>query len=492
MLFSGVAPFNMDEFSQYNALSYWLYPNNSFNIFREGIKYYDLAPVNNIFLPMMSYGYVGSVTGLIYYPLFKIWPSVYSARLMGVLYLVLQAFILSRLFKANFVFSFLFLAMFFPYAVQHMVDFGPIALSTSAVLASYYLAVKWGVSLQEKLWRSLGFSFASGFAIFLGIWAKLSFFFALPSLLALLLYEFMRQRKSISFKNMQFIISLLTFLLGAGLLPWVLLNSTQRWGSKYYSTLANAGRLNLSDTTIFFAKISKLGAYLANPLLSADRIFDISGQYSLAGIVLIATTLLILAYGAIKYRNRGFIVINFLLFLISFFLILRSADSWGMHHVVLSLPFLVLALFAVVSNLNNDKIVLVLTSIFVLTNCTLYLQLKDLPVKPYNHPGKIKLNDIITKNYDKDHVVVVVDWGMYYIKALYGNKEQCVIYIEPLNNISQINSIIEILNKTNRKALFFGRLPSNSDINLIQKSFPEIEELKTTFDSGEWRVWVKP
>jgi hypothetical protein len=77
---------------------------------------------------------------------------------------------------------------------------------------------------------------------------------------------------------------------------------------------------------------------------------------------------------------------------------------------------------------------------------------------------------------------------MYYIKALYGNKEQCVLYIEPLNSKKQITELREILNMTKRKALFIGMINSVSDLKLIKREFPSLIELKTDFDTGKWRI----
>jgi len=85
-------------------------------------------------------------------------------------------------------------------------------------------------------------------------------------------------------------------------------------------------------------------------------------------------------------------------------------------------------------------------------------------------------------------VVIVVFCGMYYIKALYGPSQQCVLYIQPLNSEEQIIKIKEILNKTKRKALFISMANSESNISLIRASFPSLVELKTNFDAGPWRV----
>ncbi len=501
LILSSIAPLNMDEFSQYNALSYFVCPLNSYNTFREGFQYYDLAPINHVFLPLMSYGYVGSFPGLIYYPLYKIWPSPMSARFLGLMYLALQAFFLYKIFKMDFFVSFMLLLVFMPYSFQHFNDFGPIAITTTTVYFAYYLTKQWISMLDKGYKRSMVYAFFAGFVIFLGAWTKLSFFFALPSLFILLAYTFIQERKIFAEINHRkilfFHLSLVSFFVGFGAFVGLLLNAVQRGGNKYIQTITDPGRLNLLDSKVFFDKLSCLGKYFTNPLMSADRLFDISGQVSLVGVLLIATILLVLIYGVVKCKSRVFIALNFFLFLLSFSLILRSANTWGMHHVVMCMPFLVLALFAVFSELRKDKVVISLMVIFVLLNGSLYWQLNDHKYwheKGLNYKGEAHLpqiNSLINEKFAKDHVVVVIDWGMYYIKALYGPKDQCVMFIQPLNSISQINSLKDAMKKLNRKVLFLGKMPSESDLNLIKQNFPKLVEYNTGFDTGYWRIWVE-
>jgi hypothetical protein len=107
---------------------------------------------------------------------------------------------------------------------------------------------------------------------------------------------------------------------------------------------------------------------------------------------------------------------------------------------------------------------------------------------PANHPAKAKLNELLNKKYSNKYVFVVIDWGMYYMKALYGPRQQCVLYMEPLNSGDQIVKLKEILYKTKRKALFISLVNSESNLALIRTSFPSLAELRTDFDTGKWKV----
>ena len=123
-IFSAHVPFSMDEFIQYHALSCLYYPSNNLNTFRESCSVHSLAVFSDCYWPLRSFDYVGSLPGLIYFPLFYLWPSLYSARFLGLLFLMLQAFCLNRIFKVHFLVAFIGLLTFMPYAFQHVVDTG--------------------------------------------------------------------------------------------------------------------------------------------------------------------------------------------------------------------------------------------------------------------------------------------------------------------------------------------------------------------------------
>ncbi len=203
---------------------------------------------------------------------------------------------------------------------------------------------------------------------------------------------------------------------------------------------------------------------------------------------LLAVGMALLKAGKIKYN---FAALNACLFLLTLALIGLHADAWAAHHFAPALTFLLLAFFYLAARLYKQKLFAALLAAFLAVNVVLYLQLGRLRYQETSHPALPKLNQMLNASFADDHVFIVVDWGIYYLKALYGNKDQCVLYYEPLRSVEQTRQIKTVLNFLKRKALFIGLADSESDLRLITKEFPGLKQLEPGFDTGRWRVWYQ-
>ena len=125
----------------------------------------------------------------------------------------------------------------------------------------------------------------------------------------------------------------------------------------------------------------------------------------------------------------------------------------------------------------------------IIINFSLYSDLSGLKYQDYEQPSKLEINNLVNKKFSGPYVFIVIDGGMYDLKALYGEKNQCVLYMEQLRKDEQIAQIKKILDKTQRKAVFIGRSDTVSDLQLIKREFPGLVQLKTNFDTGKWFVW---
>lgn len=163
-----------------------------------------------------------------------------------------------------------------------------------------------------------------------------------------------------------------------------------------------------------------------------------------------------------------------------------------MHHIALAYPFLVVCLFQIGSLIGVRRMLTrVFIALFVAINISLYTEIPLLKPRKREHPSKIRINSFVNQYFSCDHVVVVIDWGLYYIKTLYGPKNQCVLYIEPFNTGKQVERLRNIQYSLSRKALFLGLENSVSDLSLIKTEFPAIEAVQMPFDTGKWRVWLE-
>ncbi|MEM2916214.1 MAG: hypothetical protein QXT19_02565, partial [Candidatus Woesearchaeota archaeon] len=184
LVFSEFVPYNMDEFSMYRRIMCLHYENNSLNTFKEDCHGYDLDFINTgIVLPLRENAYMGSLTSLVYYPLFLVWKSPNSVRFLGLVFLLLQALLISKMFRLRAEYAFLGLVLFFPYFFQHIVDTGNVGLQCLGVFAIVFLLNKWLKTCKIK------YAALIGLAVFLGVWTKLTFLWMLPGLFLVFVYE---------------------------------------------------------------------------------------------------------------------------------------------------------------------------------------------------------------------------------------------------------------------------------------------------------------
>lgn len=491
LFFAKYVPFNMDEFGQYVLISYHHSPLNRLNVFRESLAGYYLAPFPNIFLPLRSFYYAGTLQAFLYYPIFMLWASPHSARSLGLIMLAFQAYFLYKIFKTDILVSFIFLISFMPYAFIHIVDTGPVTFQTTSVFFICYLLSQWMASLKKKKRFRWEYPFIIGTILFLGLWYKLAYTFMLPGLSILILYYLIGNKKIFkSLSGKKILVRSLFVMAASAMIPaFLLLNSTDPYGDKYYKWLTSASTLGIFN----FSKLITLCNFFTNPLRAAHTIFLFRpDQITAQGVLLILTIIAFIVLGTMQLRSKkikiDFVVLNLLCFIATLLLMSKSERVDSMHHVVLSLPFLVLALFYIYSRVQGRLLAIILAALFLLVNLNLYVNLTRLQPWPANHPGKVKLNELLNEKYSNKYVFVVIDWGMYYMKALYGPRQQCVLYMEPLNSGYQIVKLNEILYKTKRKALFISLVNSESNLALIRTSFPSLAELKTDFDTGIWKV----
>ena len=147
-----------------------------------------------------------------------------------------------------------------------------------------------------------------------------------------------------------------------------------------------------------------------------------------------------------------------------------------------------LAFFAMGAKLYKNKIFLALITIFLLINMRLYFNLADLKTKSYHPLTKIKYLDAINERFSQGYVFIVYGFGHYFIKQIYGPKDQCVVYLDRGSRDSQIVGIKEVLKQLDRKALFIC-----GDISpFLREHFPDLVEHKFDFYTHGWRVWYQP
>jgi len=503
LLFCKFVPYNMDEFIHYSNLSCLYYKFNFLNSFREACGGYDLyEPLTGLKFPIRTFAYSGSFGSLYYLPLFLIWKSPFSARFLGMIFLMADSFLISRLFKFKFRYIFIFILLFFPFSYQHLADTGPVGFQIFSVIAIYYFLTKW---LEKPLIR---YPLLIVLDFFLAFWLKPVFAWLVPGILVFTVAELILHRKNLVkhqnlyFAQAAFALSLLLAIfawlfayydIGASvkIFPWLnLVENARVYGLKTLLNLKNIQAM-------------RLYADLINPLEATQRAFEVFPANLLSKIYagLFYFGLSLIFFAVLMAKKKIVLALRTLAFgtgfLLSEFFAFRTKDSWAMHHFVLGLSFLVLLYgqfigYICEKYLRERKIhflYLLVAALFIGSNIFYFAIFLGQRIESWDDWSKVDANKILNDpDLAKNYLYVVVDWGMYYYQALYGDKNQSVLYLEPFDKKDQLTKIISLQKQYQRKILIVYREGTGSLNSKVISQIEGLYDCKLTPTGQVWRI----
>jgi hypothetical protein len=90
----------------------------------------------------------------------------------------------------------------------------------------------------------------------------------------------------------------------------------------------------------------------------------------------------------------------------------------------------------------------------------------------------------------RENVVVVLDWGSYYVKSLYGPREQLVTYLEPLRERAEARRLRALARRVGRKLAVVRRRDTSADLAVVEAELPRLARREVPGAAGEWELWV--
>jgi hypothetical protein len=495
------APINMDEFSQYHPIICNHFASNKLNIFREKCGMYDLVlPGTNAVLPLRAYPYGGSLAALYYYPIYLLWSSPDSARMMGFLFILLQAWVLGKILKQRFAYTLIGLVAFFPYYYQVIVDTGIVQFYTTAVLFICYFIGRW---FPTHKWRYI---VGIGALLFLLIYARLSFVFGIPALVLIFLATAWQNKLNILLHFPKLLKQALVALVVLGVPLLLFFYTTAPGNSTVHPILKESGR-----TLHTLSEMLRPETYQNSPLLPKflDPLQATERNYAVPSVVspisIIYTVLLfgippliLLVQWIQEWRHKGNIDNKLFLYIIAFVItvlfLFASKETQHMHHVMMAYPFLVLAWGCVIPYLTRRfgmaaKIFLV---VLILLNGYFYLTFTNGKFYDCSDPSIIKMNSVLNNDYlARNYFYVATDWGTYYYQGLYGPDQQSVLYIGGSeSNKAVLDKLSRYPAEYDRQILFmYDKRVSRTKAALL-KFDPSLVECSLTKDSPVWGILI--
>ncbi|MDO8468639.1 MAG: hypothetical protein Q7S29_02670 [Candidatus Peribacter sp.] len=507
-LLSLILPFTMDEFSQFSPIICHYYPYNALNVFREACGLYDLRiplPVlNNMHLPLRAFYYVGSVQALIYFPLFLLWKSPLSARLLGMIWLIAEASVLSILFPGIRRRWFFFgLIGFFFYFLMHVVDRGPIGPQFFFAFLSYWLICQWinTLRLRYVVWLVI--------ITVAGLWLKLSFIWIMVGV-AMVSTSYFLQRWRMVFATPQstrkFLWQAAVGLLVLALLWYVIFFAQMNDGVRYYKIMGLEGMLSwkeLLQGEVFSSHSWGIlwNMWHANALGKWEQILPPTAQ-SIAYTLVTILSLPILALGLMATRRltiRQIIepAVFYAAFLVVLSLILLSKTAWAIHHIMLAFPFLILSFASLFDACRHSMRKMwagwyVVGCMLLAVNGIAYATYFRQPIRVGDSFSRQVMHEVLYDHtLSSRYIYVIVDFGMYFYQGLYGNRDQSVLFILPLNKAEQIAQLKEIALAQHRKLLFVHQTGwSETNKELIASSF-DLQRCSAVPADAVWQILLE-
>ncbi len=505
--FSMIVPYNMDEFLFYDAIICHLYPGNNLHGWCDPFQ---LNVLNSgLILPLRSFDYVGSFPALYFLPIVLLWGSPLAARLLGMVFLVAGGFIAARIFSFRPRNVVLALILTFPYLFQHLVDTGPVGLQIFSVFLLYVLLDRWCAKQQ---WRT---AIIIALLTFANIWTKPSFFWFAPGLLLFLLIHIVRNWTVLRapVRRGRFVWQGIVAFMILGLLMAVLLLSTAADDSTvrpFLDQLMLSKSYSLSEILRgdWIGWSPSWYAFL-HPLEATQRVYEVMLVPTLSRVFCIVHYLFVpfflLALFARGLSRRALILpaVLYVSFLLTLMMIIRTQDSWAMHHAILSYPFLILATLATLrvvllacaspSCLWLRALLFMWGAAFIVVNLFLYALFPMQTYQFHNTPQKHMVQRIINTGSIPDRTMVLtLDWGMFYYSGLFGSSQKSVLFEWGLDDPERIEYLQDLARENNRKIVLLYASADTSVNAPLLRWMMKLEPCAATPLDADWVMLVEP
>lgn len=477
LIFAGLIIFkispSMDEYLPYHQLACLV--NGTQNIFRESCSEYNLILFGKS-LPLRSFSYVGFSNSILYLPFYLLWKSYLSARFLKLIILILTAIFAIRITKVDWKIGLLIVGCFFPFAVQMLVDTGPIAFQCLTMVFVIWLFSRSNYSLRDGVLAGIVTLFA----------VEQKMFFA-PFLLAVFAYCFIAYDGRRNFAKLINFFAPVAIIVSLGSL--LILSAQNSRGISYMAEIGSKfSRIPVTDFSSQAQHLADFKPFISSFYNFAERVINtaVVRDFNTSLFYLV-----ILAVGFVAFRSisvnenrqeiREFAAGIFALAL-SIWLMGLSQDSSRAHHLAIIIPFFLLALLSAyrVIATKNLNLASALVLLFLVPNFLILARTVNLTPYPQDDWSRLELIEYTQQLPGEKNAFVISDWGVYYLLSLYANKNSPV-YFEDLTSGVLDQPIKNLIENNYSIYLVSRQKPSNGFYNFT--------EMKYNDKSNNWHLY---
>ncbi len=505
-------PPDMDIFSHYHALACMLHPLSKYDTFRAGCSNLTLTIAG--FIPWPRNYYYGGFSSIIPYGFLRfLLPFWQSGMLMSVLWAGLALWALVRLTAVNAWIASFLIAGNFLFAFNAMADIAWI-MPLTALLFIIPCLIRASLEAQgnSQCKRWLWLQAALAMAIFYGTDVRPMFMYYLVGCSVFVLLAFQEEPNSLFKTAKRISISCAPAMALTTLLLSLLFFARTAGGWFYWKDIAHVSERFQSLGPYWRHVVNLFTTYMLQFPNSGGLFYGLESYALLASPMRLDYVLLTLPfwvialfiyyrYSVVSFSNaaplmhrrmvRGLFVGAIVLFLVI------SLDMRSRHgfYIIPATAYMLAALTLCTDYLWRKQAIRLMPIVVLLgvsqIICTFYVVTQ----KPVHSRSwdRIPILNIINQPQVGDSAVIVhLDWGTYFISALFGAKNQIVTYNDPIR-LEELRRLKAIAQKEHR-ALLFVKLSHRSLANfeMIKNEVPDLQKIfPTDNQSSEWEAWAQ-
>jgi len=478
-------PVNVDESVQYHPIACTAYPLARYHTFWNACDDSNSLVFLGTHLPR-AYAYIGGFSSVLYWPFFKLHPSIGMQRIVGMFFLIACVLLVTLLEREHQLSIWVLFGLSFPLMYQLVDDTGPVRFGLFMMLFT-----PWCVQVIRRATPRLAalLNVLLGVMLFLAVEDKPFFLYLIPSL-AVLTYAYAGDTDANIAEDVRAVLaavwpSVLVFLTLVGV---YFFGTHTAAGDTYFDALVKAVK-QVDLRSAFIAMLS----YMTNFAKFSSMVYE-TGQFKLPNVFL---SLAIWSWGLLFIwralstapRVRRRILLTGLALILSGSTMLVARNAWTGHHFIYCLLLALLLVAQAVSRNRTGR-----TPFLVAYAATAVVLTAELP---YLDPGKTwsweryKVFEYLSRpEVARTHVIAHLSLGTYYVASLYGDAGQLSLQIEKLN-AATASRIIDIADNVNRKVLCVCR-GAGCDRDSLASGFQgRIVFDEVPLSNSEWRVFAE-
>ena len=134
--------------------------------------------------------------------------------------------------------------------------------------------------------------------------------------------------------------------------------------------------------------------------------------------------------------------------------------------------------------------------LFIVLNGSLFLRFPSM-LAASRRMGSAKafvaeLNDQLNRGPAAGSVIACVDWGIYFVKALYGPQSQVVLFLCSPDDDQQLRRSAAIAQRLHRDLVVVGLDGNRRTRDRVLAANPAMREVAGDGEGSPWRIWPVP